>query len=488
MKKLRSAMMMRKSIFAAAAVLLLGGCGSAGSSQPAASEDSTAAAATSSPAVQEESSPQPSATPEPRITASEEIEYTFPADREDWRLELYSEETAGEKTYRIRVYDGQGELQQDIPCNIKAPGLRLRWGELYTYADLAVFPEDAQTAGTAGLLFLWDSEAGGFQERAVRIPWYDEAYGDGTFLVTDIQEDVEERTLCCVVPGSFRTAELRKWTLKKDGGPTAKGELLIWDCLEKMSLYNGKVEWDDSGELVNNTYYEELFRERLKYPWDTAAPDEIPVIIAVRDEEDNWDWSKGTYESREAFLADCGFGDAEPFYQYCDRLQNLELELYLDEGADKCCGFCYSYDYDLELKKVVRCSGFLLDGFTAAAWEEEALSFYGEKETEVPEDSEVPEGSETPEDSPMSVTCVYRDDGTLYCKHYRHDPMIFGTAGQTGDIYYDEMGRPVYRYEYITHGSLQSYYIYSGKSKRPRYGLCLDWNGEDPIPEMNVYR
>lgn len=492
--------------------LLLCGCGGAGD------ETSAEPPVDISADTQDTESEEPNVeTQEATITVSEEIEYPFPYGKEDWRLELYTEETAEEKVYRIRVYDEQDTILQDFPCKIEADALEFRFGELYTYADLAVFPENAKTAGSEGLLFLWDHEADRFMQRPITIPWYDQGYGDGTFLVTDQQENTEERTLCCINQGAGQTVELRKWTLTKAGEPETKGKLLIWDCLEKMTLYNGDVEWDENGELTNKEYYEDLFSKRLHCPWDVSAYEGIPTAIVRSDGEDDWNLDTKTYESREALLTDCGFQDAEPYYQYYDRLQNLELELYLDEKAGRGCGFCYSYEYNNDLEKIAQCNGFIFEGIHSAVWEDDTYSVLagegedaGELEgvtqvnygytddgklssyevkgiTELVEAARE-EGIESPEAALVSMTWVYRGDGTLYCKYYSHDPMTFSTWGQNRYIYYNEMGRPVYRYEYITHGSYESYYIYNGKAKRPKYGLRLDQNGGYLIPEMVVYR
>ncbi len=493
-------------ICAVTAVVLLGGCGRGAASADALT-DTSAGVSENIPSGSPTAAPEAESEAPETIVSTEEIEYSFPADSEDWRLELYTEETEGEKAYRIRMYDGQGALLQDFPCDIEADELKFRWGELYPYADLAVFPKEAQTDETEGLLFLWNDETDRFTARPITIPWYDEAYGDGTFLTTDMRDGTEEHKICCINQGSRRVVELRQWTMEKD-------KLLIWDCLEKMAIYRGEVKRDDSGELLNGEYYEDLFRGRLHLPWNVSAQEEIPVAIVRSDTEDDWDLETKTYESREQLLEESGFSDAEPFYQYYDRMQNLELELYLDESAGRCCGFCYSYEYNYALEKIVQCSGFLLEGIDRAAWDDDTYSVLaGEGEDaaglegvtqvntgytdddrlsyyEVKGIREFPVFSEEAEEERtwVSIRWIYRDDGTLYCKYYVHDPMVFSTFGQTRQTDYDQAGRPIHQYEYITHGAYESYYIYDGKAKRPKYGLVLDNDGGYMIPVMLRYR
>ena len=81
------------------------------------------------------------------------------------------------------------------------------------------------------------------------------------------------------------------------------------------------------------------------------------------------------------------------------------------------------------------------------------------------------------EDSLLSMDYVYRDDGTLYYKHYSHHRILFGTAnwGQSG--YYDKQGRVAYQNAYDIYGSLGSFYIYTNDSTAPAYCLTLDMYG-----------
>lgn len=77
----------------------------------------------------------------------------------------------------------------------------------------------------------------------------------------------------------------------------------------------------------------------------------------------------------------------------------------------------------------------------------------------------------------LSVDYIRRNDGTLCHKQYHRWPMTFGTTGQTQSGDYDEQGRLVFWYGYITHGAMEKYYIYEGSSMEPEYCLSLDWGG-----------
>ena len=459
---------------------------------------------------------EPAELAEPKDSVVQVIDYPFPYDKEDWQLMLRKEHSAGEKnTYRIRLYDGEDNLLQDFPCDIEAEKLVFRFDQLYDYRTaLAVFPEEAQTSGEGGLLFVWDSEKEGFQEEPIAIPWYEKVNSNYTFLVTDQQGNTETTTICCINRGTGQIVELRSRTWSKDSEMSETGKLIIRDCLEDKVLYDGEV---DLGELLNNSYYEELFSGELHWPWDISAEAEIPVARIISNGENDWHFETQTYESREALLVDCGFQGAEPFYQYYDRLQNLEMELYLDESTGSGCGFQYSYGFNYELEKIVQCKGFVFDRIKTGEWEDDTFSLLVYDGIDARERRDVTQvnysytadgkmlsyevrgiteltrvkweiGEDCPDDPLLSMTWVYRSDGTLYRKDYSHDSLTFSTSCQSQRICYDELGRPAYRYEYITHGSFDYYYIYDGEKTQPKYRLSLDQDGGYAMPSMIVYR
>ena len=65
--------------------------------------------------------------------------------------------------------------------------------------------------------------------------------------------------------------------------------------------------------------------------------------------------------------------------------------------------------------------------------------------------------------------------------------MLFGTTGSSREFFCDEAGRLCYERAYITHGSLDCYYIYEGENAAPAYGLSLDDNPGTWFPEMARY-
>lgn len=444
------------------------------------------------------------------------VDYPFPYGIEDWRLVLCDENTTGEaNSYSFRLYDGDENLLQEFPCSLEADELIFRYDSIYNYReDLAVFPADAAAEHTEGLLFEWDYSEHRFVEEPIVIPWYEKA-GGYTFLVTDNKDNVETHTIYCINQKNRQPIELRTWTLSRSENEEDTAKLYIWDCLEEAVIYDGKVRFNKIGQLVNDDYYQDMFWKDMNRPWDITADTEIPTVKYGEDGKIGFETM--TYESREALLADCGFQGAEPFYQYYDRFQNLELELYFDENEEKCCGFGYSHGFNYDLEKVVSCYGFIYEGVNIRKWEDDSFSILtcdgidarNHKDItqviyEYTDDAKLSsyevrgitelteaawyEGIEVSDDMLLSIEWVYYNDGTLYRKYYYHNSMEFSTFDQSQHIYYDEMGRPVYRYEYITHGHIDNYYIYDGENDKPGYCILLDWNGGYAVPLMIAYK
>ena len=92
-------------------------------------------------------------------------------------------------------------------------------------------------------------------------------------------------------------------------------------------------------------------------------------------------------------------------------------------------------------------------------------------------------GLEDPVDV-VRVEFIYREDGTLRRKDLWHNAFLMGTTGSTAEITYDELERPVFARCYITHGSLEYYYFYTGEAAQPDSCLCLDLDGDHCRAEL----
>ena len=83
---------------------------------------------------------------------------------------------------------------------------------------------------------------------------------------------------------------------------------------------------------------------------------------------------------------------------------------------------------------------------------------------------------------------TYDADGTLLRGSFGQNPMLFGTTESSREFFCDGLGRLCYERAYITHGSLDYYYIYEDESAAaPAYCLYLDGNLGTWFPELVRY-
>lgn len=200
---------------------------------------------------------------------------------------------------------------------------------------------------------------------------------------------------------------------------------------------------------------------------------------------------------RAEFLAAFGFEDSEPFYVHTEEDGYPFMELYYDEEREIGCGIRYGeYDFGNVI------CGFAFNTCEEVSWHARdiysVLSVYGttgeDSVTDYQENYEYDEegrligfqSTGTPTDIDgeewknipiIEVAFNYDDQGRLRVKEYWHSTsphLPFGTTYASQDSYYDENGRLAHTDSYITHGSLEGYYIYQGDSDVPSYYLELD--------------
>lgn len=209
------------------------------------------------------------------------------------------------------------------------------------------------------------------------------------------------------------------------------------------------------------------------------------------------------YASREAFLREYGFEGQEPFYEYTPENGGLQLELYYNNSRSLGCGIRYYPETGEEP------AGFLFNGsgnyryyldFLGGAGVETGpyttLSFGGSDGKDEAEDYE--EAVEYREDGRLShfvsqgwipwlnekkelqklldIELFYREDGTLRERNYWHNDMVFGTWYSARQGFYDQQERLLHEHCYVTHGSVDFYYIYEDDGDTPLYCLIIDNN------------
>lgn len=433
------------------------------------------------------------------------VDYPFHDSLEGWSLVLCEMGEGSMRSGReFRLYDAGGSLVQVLPCRIEEGEITFRFDQLFHYngynKDLVLFPAGAKNTGATGFCYPWDEREERFLEEPITVPWYQKSdvYNDNSFVISRTVGNVKINTICRINEESRQVVELRKWTLTADeaeDGENSRETLHIWDCLEQKDIYFGYVERDALGNLVNDKYYQFLFWDDLWYfrQWE----DGHGISFWNRDEG-----KEVVYADRGELLEDCGFAGKKSFYEYYDPFHNLTLELYFDAKAGRGCGIFYDYNYNYVLEKVKRCWGFFFDAVKKDKWVNDTfstLSYDGKdaRRNNVLGYREIYQYTndgllssfeargtivdygegEPGEDSLLSMDYVYRDDGTLYYKHYSHHHILFGTANREQSDYYDKQGRVVYQNAYATSGSLGSFYIYTNDSTVPAYCLTLDMYG-----------
>lgn len=426
--------------------------------------------------------------------------------------------------YWVDLYDELGMVQVDEkryrdvtePLTFSFDGLAYA-----SWYDLEVFSADSDT----GLLFIWKDDR--FSPTPIGIPRYEECRGQAMLTVAE-DEEVCEKELYLLNEDRNRIEKARSYVLHRN-----TAELTIWDEIEKRYLFEGTARLDENGNPVNEKYFDALLWGELPILSDYREEESIHVWVGEEPEpreereaaeinsyEDMQYVLYGNsghaeeYESREALLADFEFKGSKPVYQYFDQNGSLGLELYMDEDREQACGFVYTNRTDSNLEKVAEASGFTLCSIPEAKWNgndpfafqsvygttgEEQACVKDYEENVVYNDFGKPDcfvsrgrvegwSAEDMMQDILRIEFVYREDGTLYYRHYYHTHQVFGTTLQGLDSYYDAHGRVIYESGYITHGWLEYYYIYEdgdgGSADQPAYVLEIDHNMGIAIPKM----
>lgn len=414
-----------------------------------------------------------------------------------------------EDEYKLVLYDSN-EIIQEIPCGKISGTPEFAFDNVYSGHNLEIFFYDEQINQWQGILFQWDWRANNrFKENYIRIPKYDEIVDCNRIGILSTIEDnnsVMEKTLYEISDNMDYAVEIRKWIFEKD-----TQLLKIYDCLEEKSIFEGNVTLDKNDNIVNEEYYQYLFLYEIPPIRNYKKNKEIEVTNA-----DNP--NKETYSNKQEFLSYYGFDNKEPFYQCYDILDNLILELYFNEETGTGCGIRYETFYNTDLEKSASMDGFSFSSMENTKWtnpETYALKPYGETDN-VNEIDGIENYEETVEyikdgrpdyfqsqgiiswvgndDSEneistiLTINFIYRNDGTLFYKDYSHNSFLFATTNCTMHIYYDELQRIKYESNYITHGSMEYYYIYENNGNKPSYCLVLDDNLGSYVPFFTKYK
>lgn len=411
------------------------------------------------------------------------VDFPFWGTQADYTLALIPPDTASGEYY-LKFCNPAGEIVQKLPCGKLTEPVTFLYDRLMNGdVHLEIFSKNAQT----GLLFLKNYDSGFFYTDAIEIPRYTEVRGNA-FLSCEEDTESVEKTVYKINPGTHRVEKIRTWKLQKE-----TETVTIWDDLSNQLIYEGQTALDTDGNLINEEYHQYLLWDNLCSIGDYSESSTVSAGSVITE-----------YESREAFLTECGFADETPMYEYYDNCNNLQLEVYLDKVSGKGCGIIHSYRYNYNLEQTDFMRGFkIVDPVEEREWQEiNPYAFNAITGTSYIKDTEeleeiieyTPDGKvdsykaqgfvgwlrdenekkKEPKDSIITINYIYRDDGTLFYKEYHHHDRIFETFLQTVRTCYDESGRILYEQGYITHGWYDYYYIYEDETNKPTYCLWLD--------------
>ncbi len=252
---------------------------------------------------------------------------------------------------------------------------------------------------------------------------------------------------------------------------------LAWNEIEK----NDSADTADSGERVHEGVY--VYIEQNPFKERTA-------------------W----YVEEQDFLSQYGFGESDPFYEYALPDGSMRLVLYYDEATGLGCGLRY-YQRDPDEWTTSGIYGFSFLGANIPSpwdpWEDRLNVDYTKYESYMGTTvSDIEEENIEYDDAGrvahyeayasidgevvriLNMYYEYDDNGTLRQREYHHYHLQFGSTFQYWYSYFDELGRVEYERAYITHGSLEYYYIYTDESDEPAYSLYLDHNLGTWMPEF----
>lgn len=396
----------------------------------------------------------------------EEYTLTFAPQEPDFAVQE-QEKRQGE----FRLYDKDGAVVQRIPCGT----YQLPFPTYVFYkndrSNLLFFPDEESNVGG---VTEWDD--GRFSEGKTDKKW------KGHLLTEETDTELIEERYGLQEDG-ITLERKQSLTLQKD-----TGELKIWDDIAGECLFETTAELDKDGNLVNQDYYDFLFRNT---PYDQS--DNYDPKVHMDLEYENEEWHEVSYESKEAFLAEYGAENSEPRYQSCDRYGNPRLELYEDQSGTQFCGIIYrSYFVNSKKEKWAKMYGFTIseEKTEKEKWSDNTYAIMSEigpddekgyEETiEYTADgkplhfesrglAEVNNGSSIEEElMPLvEIDYIYRDDGTLFCRGYWHNTYLYTTGDHILSSFYDEEERVVYEDGYITSGDQEYYYVYEGDGKVP---------------------
>lgn len=261
--------------------------------------------------------------------------------------------------------------------------------------------------------------------------------------------------------------------------------------LDRKNIATGNAE-DDLIYAEDMDHAEELSENSL-------MTEELPFLVTDNRES----YETTYYKSASDFIADCGFEEDKPFWEYHTEEGNLQLVLYYDETSKEGCGVRY-YPGEDKPEGGFRFLGEISDepqysvmeawvdlasnstlscrrstGKTAVSEYEESREFFENWPYDMKHFASkgiVKSEEDGKPSSLVEIDWIYRNDETLQRKEYRHNSQVFGTYRSSAEYYYGEDEELLYQKFKTDNGSGEVYYIYGKDDIVPEYYLHIDPN------------
>lgn len=248
-----------------------------------------------------------------------------------------------------------------------------------------------------------------------------------------------------------------------------------------------------SGDNINGLEWNEIEKDDSDDSADSEERVHEGVYVYV--EQNPFKEQTAWYVEEQDFLSQYGFGESDPFYEYALPDGSMRLVLYYDEATGLGCGLRY-YQRTPDEWTTSGVYGFSFMGLEETDLWTDRLdvdytkfescwgtipSYIEEENIEYDDAGRVAhyEAYGTIDGELVRILNMYYeydDNGTLRQRRYYHYHLAFSTTSQYWYSNFDEFGRLEYEDIYLTHGSLEYYYIYTDESDEPAYSLSLDHN------------
>lgn len=237
--------------------------------------------------------------------------------------------------------------------------------------------------------------------------------------------------------------------------------------------------------------------------------EDVPLTLAGRElcsailfhEDGNFD--VGEAAKLDELFSTCGFAEEEPFYLYTNEEGEPQLTLWYDAERKTCVGLCGEYGFaEKAVSQAKRRDEYEENmGYGFYRWEADPVPVAPDGMEDYQEEREYDEvgrliklnstgvcdGLSDQRQWVYSIDYTYDENGVLRHRTFGRNSMIFGSTNPGQDEYYDEQGRLIYEWGYITHGHTETYYIYEGDNRTPSHYLYLDFCAPYASPIFAYY-